>query len=247
MNKLSGREVPGGLAWGLFNKEAEVPEGWREDLLEFHKYGGPGNAYEGKGKLTPRLKDIICSYFFLLGVDPNTHAQDVPEGYQNKNLDDLNVTTPPDNFMMPAWAGGDDDGGDQEDDEGGDQGGDVVLPQTERPSNSRDRHTEKRKRTDSDSEETESEEEPQPQEPVEVEERPRILLTIRKSALVDQGPGAAASKPPKKVARKPASSLKCFQCKEGMSDMDKKSKNYLVDCGALGRVIFSQILISKNR
>ena len=77
MNKLSGREVPGGLAWGLLNKEAEAPEGWREDLLEFHNYGGPGNVYEGKGKLTPRLKDIICSYFFLflLGVD-----QDDDEG-----------------------------------------------------------------------------------------------------------------------------------------------------------------------
>ena len=112
-------------------------------------------------------------------------------------------------------------------------GGDEVLPQqqqTERPSNSRDRQAEKRKRNDSDSEETDSEDEPQPQEPVEVEERPRIVLTIRKLALVDQGPGAASSKPPKKVARKPASSLKCFQCKEGMSDMDNKSKN-LVDCG----------------
>ena len=38
-----------------------------------------------------------------------THAQDIPEGYLNKNLDNLNVTTPPENFMMPAWAGGNDD------------------------------------------------------------------------------------------------------------------------------------------
>ena len=71
----------------------------------------------------------------------STHAQDISEGYLNKNLDNLNVTTPPEKFMMPAWAGGDDDRGDQEDEEGDNQGGDEVLPQppqTERPSNSRD-------------------------------------------------------------------------------------------------------------
>ena len=72
MNKLSGREVPGGLTWGLNNSNVKAPEGWREDLVEFHSYGGPGTSYEGKGKLTPRLKDIICAYFFMLGVDPNT-------------------------------------------------------------------------------------------------------------------------------------------------------------------------------
>ena len=105
VNKLSGRDIPGGVAWGLQNKDAQVPEGWREDILEFRKYGGPGNAYEGKGKLTPRLKDLICSYFYLLGVDPNTHAQNIPEGYTAKNLDDLNVTTPPEGWVVPDWAG----------------------------------------------------------------------------------------------------------------------------------------------
>ena len=75
-------------------------------------YGGPGNAYEGKGKLTPRLKDIICSYFHILGIDPNSHAQEIPEVYMNKNLSDLSVTTPPENFVMLDWAGGEDKGED---------------------------------------------------------------------------------------------------------------------------------------
>ena len=61
-----------------------------------------------------------------------------------KNLDDLNVTTPPENFVMPAWADGEDDGDDEEEDDADD----VQYPQpppNERPSNSRDCQREKRK------------------------------------------------------------------------------------------------------
>ena len=36
-------------------------------------------------KLTPRLKDIICAYFFMLGVDLNVHAHEIPEGYIDRN------------------------------------------------------------------------------------------------------------------------------------------------------------------
>ena len=65
INTIIGREVPGGLQWGLANKDAEVPEGWRDELLEFYKYGGQATSYEGFGKLTPRIRDTICYYFFL--------------------------------------------------------------------------------------------------------------------------------------------------------------------------------------
>ena len=80
-----------------------------------------------------------------------------------------------------------------------------------RPSNSRD----KRKRTDdSDTEDDDG-------------ERPRIVLHIRKSLL-----GAAgSSKPPKKVARARKGIEKCNHCNEGLSALDKKSKNLFVDCG----------------
>ena len=57
----------------MFNKEAEVPEGWREDLLDSISMEDLVMPMKEKGKLTTRLKDIICSYFYLSGVDPNTH------------------------------------------------------------------------------------------------------------------------------------------------------------------------------
>ena len=160
--------MPGGLTWGLNNKAAQAPEGWREDLLEFNKYGGPGTSYEGKGKLTTRLKVVICAYFYMLGVDPNVHAEEIPEGYIEKNLDDLGVTTPPEGFVAPDWAGGPDGNGEE-----------VHVPEdvSERPSTS-NRETAKRKRAGdvSDSESDTDEERPE-------ENRPRIVLHIRKSLM----------------------------------------------------------------
>ena len=72
-------------------------------MLEYHSYGGPGTSYQG-GKLPPRVKDIICHYFYLLGVNPNTHAQDVPPEYQPHDLHLLGHVLPPPDFTMPAWA-----------------------------------------------------------------------------------------------------------------------------------------------
>ena len=61
----------------------------------------------------------------MLGFDPNTHAEEIPVGYQERNLDDLGVTNPPEGFVVPDWAGGEDDDDDSA---------------SERPSNSKDRH-----------------------------------------------------------------------------------------------------------
>ena len=101
INKLSNVK---GITWGLDNKDAESPEGWRDDLLEFSKYGGPGRSYEGKGKLPPRLKDIIVHYFWLLGLNPNEYCKEVPEDYVPRDLDNLDFLPPPESFEMPAWA-----------------------------------------------------------------------------------------------------------------------------------------------
>ena len=78
INRLSGDEVPGGLTWGLNNGDAGLPSGWRNDLLDFWKYGGPGTSYSG-GRLPPRIKDLIVHYFYLLGINPNYHARTIPE------------------------------------------------------------------------------------------------------------------------------------------------------------------------
>ena len=53
------------------------------------------------------------------------------------------------------------------------------------------------------------------------DDRPRLVLTIRRSML---------AKPPKKTARRPAGTAKCQECGEGVSEIDKKSRNFLVDC-----------------
>ena len=73
-------------------------------MLEFSKYGGPGEGYEGKGKLPPRRKDIIIYYLWLLGLDPNEYCKEVPEDYVPKNLDSLSFIPRPESFKMPAWA-----------------------------------------------------------------------------------------------------------------------------------------------
>ena len=102
-------------------------------------YGSPGNAHEGKELMTPGLKDMICSYFYLLGVDPNLLAQEILEGYINKKLD---VTTLRDNFVIPARARGVEESEDKWPED------DVAPPQQlplERPSNSREHLSEKKK------------------------------------------------------------------------------------------------------
>ena len=210
--------MPGGLTWGLNNKAAQAPEGWREDLLEFNKYGGPGTSYEGKGKLTTRLKDVICAYFYMLGVDPNVHAEEIPEGYMGRNLEDLGVTTPPEGFVAPDWAGGPDGTG-EEDHVPEVQEDQVHVAEdhvSERPSTS-NREQVKRKRAGdvSDSESESDEERPE-------EDRPRIVLHIRKSLMGEP------SKPPKKKSKTKAD--KCHKCGEGLSSLDRKSKNLFVPC-----------------
>ena len=42
----SGCVVPGGVQWGLANNDAEVSEGWRDELMEFYRYGGPATSYD---------------------------------------------------------------------------------------------------------------------------------------------------------------------------------------------------------
>ena len=58
--------------------------------------------------------------------------------------------------------------------------------------------------------------------------RPRIIMRIRRSLL------GKNSKPPKKVARRAggrSASAKCYECREGVSELDVKANNMLVDCG----------------
>ena len=50
----------------------------------------------------------------MLGVDPNVHAEEIPEGYMERNLEDLGVTTPPEGFVAPDWAGGPDGTGEED-------------------------------------------------------------------------------------------------------------------------------------
>ena len=95
--------MPGGLTWGLGNKDAALPSGWRNDLLVFWKYGGPGTSYSG-GRLPPRIKDLIVHYFYLLGLNPNHHARNVPEDYEERDLDKLSFIPPPPDFVIPVWA-----------------------------------------------------------------------------------------------------------------------------------------------
>ena len=101
----------------MFNKEAEVPEGWREDFSDSISMEDLVMPMKERESWLQDLRIIFVpiSNSWVLTPVLSTHAHDIPEGYLNKNLDNLNVTTLPEKFMMPAWAGGDDDGGDQED------------------------------------------------------------------------------------------------------------------------------------
>ena len=80
----------------------------------------------------------------------------------------------------------------------------------------------KRRQPESSEESEDSQTEPEP-------EKERIVLRIKKS--VYQKPPKETSKPPKKKARQAMSNIVCFECKEGLSSLDKKSKNLFVDCG----------------
>ena len=86
--------------------------------MDFYKYGGPGKKYEGNGRLPPMIKDVIVHYFYLLGLNPNEHARDIPDDYQDRWLDDLPFIPPPAHFSLPDWATpaqpGDDDDDDTE-------------------------------------------------------------------------------------------------------------------------------------
>ena len=104
INRLSGAGVPGGLTWGLNNKEAQLPSGWNNELLDFFNYGGPGIKYGGQGKLPPMLKDIITHYFYLLGENPNEFAKEIPDDFEPRQLDDLSFIPPPPGFVIPDWA-----------------------------------------------------------------------------------------------------------------------------------------------
>ena len=100
---MSGAEVPGGLSWGLHNRSASPPSGWRDELLDFKKYEGPGIKYAGQGKLPPMVKDVIVHYFYLLGLNPND-GEMIPEDYVDRNLEDFHFIPPPSSFVIPDWA-----------------------------------------------------------------------------------------------------------------------------------------------
>ena len=228
VNGLSGKTVPGGVTWRLKNRDAEAPEGWRDSLLEFHKYGGPGTSYEGTGKLPPRIKDLICHYFYLLGVNPNEHAEKIPDDYEPRDLEKLPFIPPPADFVAPDWAGPEDDY-EEEDNPGDDisEGSGPPSPSAPpppRPFPSPPPRPSKRRQPESSEESEDSQTEPEPEK-----EPERIVLRIKKS--VYQKPPKGISKPPKKKARQAMSNIVCFECKEGLSSLDKKSKNLFVDCG----------------
>ena len=100
---MSGAEVPGGLSWGLHNRSASPPSGWRNELLDFKKYGGPGIKHAGQGILPPMVKDVIVHYFYLLGLNPND-GEMIPEDYVDRNLEDFPFIPPPSSFVIPDWA-----------------------------------------------------------------------------------------------------------------------------------------------
>ena len=49
------------------------------------------------------IKDIILHYFYLLGINPND-AQNIPEDYEDRPVDNLSFIPPPPDFVIPAWA-----------------------------------------------------------------------------------------------------------------------------------------------
>ena len=91
--------MPGNLTWELSNDDAGMPSGWRNDLLDFCKYGGPGTSYSG-GRLTPRNNDLIVHYFYLLGIIPYYHARTIPEDYEERDLDNLAFIPP----LHGSWS-----------------------------------------------------------------------------------------------------------------------------------------------
>ena len=50
------------------------------------------------------IKDVLIHYMYLLGVNPNEHAVDIPSNYENRWLDDLGFIPPPAHFILPDWA-----------------------------------------------------------------------------------------------------------------------------------------------
>ena len=80
-----------------------MPSGWRNELLDFSLYGGPGIKYAGQGKLPPMIKDLVVHYFYLLGLNPNDGLE-IPEDYEDRNLEELAFIPPPPEFTIPSWA-----------------------------------------------------------------------------------------------------------------------------------------------
>ena len=230
--------MPGGVSWGLKNKDASPPSGWRNDLLDFKSYGGPGGGYKGPGKLPPKLKDLIIWYFWLLGADPN-HGIEIPEGYVEKNFDNLrHVFPPPCDFILPNWATPYEA-----------TASNIQIEETEAEENEPETAAE----TVPSNEVEESAAEPSRSPIVLRIARNRIQKRIRSPSRslspipqpsstmqstdtdVDNSPVAHlrqqrfASKPPKKVARQPTRES-CAFCGEEQTEMDVKSKNILVRC-----------------
>ena len=80
-----------------------TPQSAQRTVPAASKYGGPGTSYSG-GRLPPRIKDLIVHYFYLLGLNPNHHACNVPEDYEERDLDKLAFIPPPPDFVIPVWA-----------------------------------------------------------------------------------------------------------------------------------------------
>ena len=90
------------------------------------------------GKLTPRVRDLICHYFYLLGLDANDFCKSKPADYKERDISKLTFLPPPAEFNVPLWS--------------------ILFDgESERPSNSNKRRREKSTSSESESDVQEEE------------------------------------------------------------------------------------------